>query len=326
MEASGGLAEGTPRLTRRTVSRLVSLAVKVVVTLGALYLVFRTVDVGGLAGRLARINLPLFAVAVLAVLVQVGLIALRWRLVVGRLDPHHRPSPGLAAAITLSSQFGNQFMPLVGDALRALLAARAGIRARVSITSAIIDRGLGLVVLLCLTVPSLLLWRLVMPAPLLSMSLLAAALVLLAGFVLVLLAGSPLVVLLPARMQGPVAAILEDTRRVFLDPPTMLATGSLSLVVHLMSVVIVWVLSHALATPIAPVTLLVLVPPMLFAAMLPFTVGGWGVREGAVVWFLSATGTPPDAALLLSVSFGATLLVAALPGAVTWFGLVRRAG
>ena len=71
--------------------------------------------------------------------------------------------------------------------------------------------------------------------------------------------------------------------------------------------------------------LLVLVPPMLFATMLPFTISGWGAREGAVVWFLSATGTPADAALVLSVSFGAALLVAALPGAVAWFGLARWA-
>ncbi len=312
-------------MARRTVSRLVSLAVKVVVTVGALYLVFRVVDVGALVERLLRINLRLFGAAVLVVLAQIGLVAMRWRLVVDRLDRPHRPSPALAAAITFSSQFANQSMPFVGDALRALLGTRVGIRARFSITSAIIDRGLALVVLLLLTVPSLLLWRLVMPAPLLSMSMLAIAVALLAGFVLVLLVGTPVIAFLPSRMQAPVSAILDDTRRVFLHPPTVLVTGSLSLAIHLMSVAVVWILSLAVATPIAPITLLVLVPPMLFATMLPFTISGWGAREGAVVWFLSANGTPADAALLLSVSFGAAMLVAALPGAVTWFGLVRRA-
>ena len=106
--------------------------------------------------------------------------------------------------------------------------------------------------------------------------------------------GPSLIAWLPRRTQGPLGAILDDTRRVFLHPPTCVRTAGLSLVVHLMSVGIVWILSLAVATPIAPVTLLVLVPPMLFATMLPFTVSGWGAREGAVVWFLSAHGTPPE--------------------------------
>ncbi len=325
-EASKHPAEGEPRPVRRTGRRFVSLAVKVIVTVGALYLAFRTVNVGLLVERLARINLPLFGVAIFAVASQTVLVALRWRLVVGRLDQPHRLSPAVATAITFSGQFANQFMAFAGDALRALLGVRAGIRARFSITGAVVDRGMALVVLLLLTVPSLLLWRLVMPAPLLSMSMMVIALALLGGFVLALAVGPSLIAWLPRRTQGPLAAILDDTRLVFLHPATCLRTGGLSLVIHLISIGVVWALSLAVATPISPVMLLALVPPMLFATMLPFTVSGWGAREGAVVWFLSATGTPSDAAFLLSVSFGAALLVAALPGAVAWFGLVRQTG
>ncbi len=324
MDAASRPAEGEPRMARRTVSRLVSLAVKVAVTVGALYWTFHAVNVRLLVDRLAHINLPLFAAAVFGMLVQIVLVALRWWLVVGRLDPAHRPALTLAVAVTFSAQFANQFLPLAGDALRALLGVRAGIRARFSITGAVVDRGMAVVVLLLLTIPSLLLWRWVMPAPLLSMSILAVALALLGGFVLVLAVGPPLIAWLPWRAQGPLGAVLDDTRRVFLHPETGLRTAALSLIVHLLSVAIVWVLSLAVATPIAPVTLLVLVPPMLFATMLPFTVSGWGAREGTVVWFLTATGTTPEAALLLSVSFGAALLIAALLGAIAWLGLVRR--
>jgi glycosyltransferase 2 family protein len=324
MGTSGRSANGESQAARRGGQRLLSLAVKVIVTVGALYLASRSVNIGLLVERLARINLPFFGAAVFAVVVQVVLVAVRWQLVVMRLDRQHVPSPRVATAITFSSQFANQFMPFAGDALRALLALRAGIRARFSITSAVIDRGLGLVVLLLLTVPSLLLWRLFMPAPLLSMTMLVVALGLLGGFLSALAMGPSLIAWLPLRLQGPIDAILEDTRLVFLTPATCLRTVGLSVLVHLLSVAIVWVLSLAVATPIPPVTLLVLVPPMLFATMLPFTVSGWGAREGAVVWFLSATGTSPEGALLLSVSFGAALLVAALPGAVAWFGLVRQ--
>ena len=283
MEASSRPVEDELRPAQRTGRRLVSLAVKVIVTVGALYLAFRTVNVGLLIERLARINLPLFGAAVLAVILQVVLVAARWRLIVGRLDRPHRPSPALAGAITFSSQFANQFMPFAGDALRALLAVRAGIRARFSITGAIVDRGMGLTVLLVLTVPSLLLWRLVMPSPLLSMSILVIAVALLAGFVVVLAIGPSLIAWLPSRTQGSLAAILDDTRLVFLDPPTLLKTAGLTLAVHLTSVAIVWILSLAVATPISPVMLLVLVPPMLFATMLPFTSAAGG--RGKARWF-----------------------------------------
>ena len=324
MSASSRLTEGEPRPARHAVSRLVSLAIKIAVTLVALYLAFRAIDVRLLVERLAKINRLLFGTAAFGFLVQFVIAAMRWRLIVARLDRQHRPSPALAAAITFSSQFANQFMPFSGDALRAMLGLRAGIRARFSITSAIVDRGMGLTVLLLLTVPSLLFWRFVMPAPLLSTSMLVVALALLGGFVLILVTGPSLIALLPGRIQAPISAILDDTRLVFLDPATCLRTVGLSLIVHLMTVGNVWILSLAVATPIAPVTLLVLVPPMLFATMLPFTVSGWGAREGVVVWFLAATGTSSEGAFLLSVSFGAALLVAALPGPVAWFGLARR--
>ena len=324
MDTSGRSAEGDLQTARRGLPRFVSIAVKVVVTAVALSLAFRSVDVGRLVERLREINLFLFGAAVFGILVQVVLVAMRWRLVVGRLDWRSRPSRVLATAITFSAQFANQFMPFAGDALRALLGVRAGIRARFSITSAVVDRGMGLTVLLFLTVPSLLLWRLVMPTPLLSASLLVAALALLGALVVALATGPSLIGWLPRRMQMPLAAILEDTRLVFLDPAIGLRTAGLSLTVHLLSVGIVWVLGLAVATPISPAMLLVLVPPMLFATMLPFTVSGWGVREGAVVWFLSTSGTSTDGAFLLSASFGAALLVAALPGAVAWFGLARQ--
>jgi hypothetical protein len=52
--------------------------------------------------------------------------------------------------------------------------------------------------------------------------------------------------------------------------------------------------------------------------MLPISVGGWGVREGAMVVALHGLGIPAEEALLPSVLFGLCAVIATLPGAIFW--------
>ena len=54
---------------------------------------------------------------------------------------------------------------------------------------------------------------------------------------------------------------------------------------------------------------------MVTMAIIPISVNGWGLRELAVTAFLNAHGMPTQRALLFSVCYGLTLVVAALPGA-----------
>jgi uncharacterized membrane protein YbhN (UPF0104 family) len=59
----------------------------------------------------------------------------------------------------------------------------------------------------------------------------------------------------------------------------------------------------------------ILSPMVLLSGILPFTVGGWGVREGAAAFFFQAAGLSVKQALGLSVEFGLVqLVVGALSG------------
>jgi glycosyltransferase 2 family protein len=58
--------------------------------------------------------------------------------------------------------------------------------------------------------------------------------------------------------------------------------------------------------------------------LVPISVGGWGLRELAVVSLLGAHGLAPEPALLFSVCFGLVCVLGALPGAVVW--LVSASG
>jgi hypothetical protein len=57
---------------------------------------------------------------------------------------------------------------------------------------------------------------------------------------------------------------------------------------------------------------------MVSIALIPVSIGGWGLRELAISSLLGAYGVPLEQALFFSVSFGLVLMLAALPGAVVW--------
>jgi hypothetical protein len=57
---------------------------------------------------------------------------------------------------------------------------------------------------------------------------------------------------------------------------------------------------------------------MIGVVAVPISIGGWGLRELAVVSLLGAHGVPAERALLFSVCFGLALLIGSLPGALAW--------
>ena len=61
------------------------------------------------------------------------------------------------------------------------------------------------------------------------------------------------------------------------------------------------------------------VPLVLFAMVLPISVGGWGVREGAAVALLPIAALTTAQAFAASAAFGLMALLASLPGlALVW--------
>ena len=64
--------------------------------------------------------------------------------------------------------------------------------------------------------------------------------------------------------------------------------------------------------------ILVLTPFPLFLSLLPISIGGWGVREGAIVVAFSLVGIGAAQSLAVSFAFGAAIIVASLPGAIVW--------
>jgi len=58
------------------------------------------------------------------------------------------------------------------------------------------------------------------------------------------------------------------------------------------------------------------IPLVMLPMVIPFSVGGWGLREASAATVLALIGWPTAAALALSAAYGLSFLVGALPGAL----------
>jgi uncharacterized membrane protein YbhN (UPF0104 family) len=61
-----------------------------------------------------------------------------------------------------------------------------------------------------------------------------------------------------------------------------------------------------------------LVPAIMEIAMLPISLAGWGVREGAAIVAFGALGLPPDQALGASIAFGLIVAAVSMLGGILW--------
>ena len=89
------------------------------------------------------------------------------------------------------------------------------------------------------------------------------------------------------------------------------ATG---LAMHLLSVVLVWSLGQMFGTDLGLMNCLRIVPSALLISTLPASVGGWGLREGAIVGGFTLIGADAAAAGAASVGFGLAVILAGAIG------------
>jgi len=74
--------------------------------------------------------------------------------------------------------------------------------------------------------------------------------------------------------------------------------------------------AHAVGAVLSPVAVMALVPLILFTMLIPISVSGWGLREGAAAALFPIAGATAAQGLAASIAFGLAFLVAVVPGVV----------
>jgi glycosyltransferase 2 family protein len=304
----------------RGIGKIAILAAKVAVTGLCFWYIARQIEMRQVAIAVAALDVRWATFAVLIATLQIPLVAMRWRAILdalGALDA--RMTLAAIMAISAIGSFFAQVLPNVAsEGMRAWLLVRLGCDWRRAVTSVLIDRAVGVGLLIALGLGILLL-----PSGVIALGPYRQSVLLLYGAML--LAGliglwiTPLIVPLLARWRyaGWIGTLAADAHRVLLGrkSPTILAIGC---IVHALTILIVWSLARAqgLVLPLADAAVLFTV--MIGVAIVPISISGWGLRELAVVSLLGNLGVAPETALLFSVCFGLTVALGSLPGALVW--------
>jgi len=75
-----------------------------------------------------------------------------------------------------------------------------------------------------------------------------------------------------------------------------------------------YLIGTAIGVPLSFAAYLAAIGGAVLLTLLPISIAGWGVREAAVVSIFGTFGVPAEQALVVSVLFGLSLTVAAIPG------------
>lgn len=283
--------------------RAVHIAVPVVVTVFVVWVV----GAGDVVTRLRTADPVWIVAALVACSAQVVLCAVRWRVTAARLATR-MTYRGAIAEYYLSSVI-NTTVPggVVGDALRAVRSRGAAGLERAA-QSVVIERlagqiALGATLLLGLALSG--------QAELQWISLLALAAVAALGAAFWFARRRPaLARLVPPFLQRFATAVRDS----WFGMRAALSQVSLSLLVVVANLAAFSFAARATGATLPFPELLYAVPLVLVAMLIPFSVAGWGYREGAAAAVFPMIGASAAEGVATSVVFGAVLLVSSLPG------------
>jgi len=310
-----------------TLRRILTLTLKIVVSAGLLYILLGRTDFSRL-WTYARGASPAWLLGgLLLYLVMILVSAWRWRLL---LEAQHVSVPYRRLVNSyLVATFFNNFLPsnIGGDVVRiGDTAGQAGSKT-LATTIVLMDRGLGLLGLLCIaalgaTVASAAGGR---PPVLASVLWITLAVGVAVSGAAVLLPHGVAGLLSPLRLihqewVGERIGRLTGALTRFRNAPAALGTCLLGAVVVQAVLVAFYVaIVRSMSIPVSPWHLAVLVPVSFVVQMAPVSLNGFGVREATFTYYFSRIGLPIESALVVSFMGAALVIVFSVSGALAYW-------
>jgi uncharacterized membrane protein YbhN (UPF0104 family) len=289
--------------------RWLQVGVRLAVPVVLVGLVFALADGPQALSRLGALEWGWVIAALVATNAQTVLSALRWQLVarrIGLVMPLRR-----AVAEYYLSSLVNQSLPggMVGDAARAVRSRRQA-DLPTAAKAVVIERMAGQIFMFG-TLGAGLAYAYLAPE---GMVLPTASWQWL-GLMLIGLGIVGLLVLLTRRARLKWLANFGDAaRKALWRNGAWLEQGVLGLVIVAVNLAIFALCALATGTALSLEAIMVLIPLILIAMLIPTTVAGWGFREGAAAALFPLAGASAAAGLAASIVFGLVILAASLPG------------
>jgi glycosyltransferase 2 family protein len=288
------------------------------ITGGLLWWVISFIDVGQLRVALSRLDTATTVFAAVLVALQSLLIAWRWQRIVRRLGGELPASKSLLWVLV--GQFCNLALPtsVGGDALRIWSLHRHGTAAGVAFSSVAVERATGVVILGLMVslsvasiesdVPDSIFLALVCVGPLL-----------LTALALLAFADSLPLTWFPSWLAAPLVGLARALRLLAAAPSSLLELMALSAAASTAGIAAAYVVGRSLQIDLPFAAYVAFVGGAALLALLPVSLGGWGVREAGMMALFATSGVASEAAVALSLVFGILPAAVALPGAVAWW-------
>lgn len=294
----------------------VKTAVKLIVTVVIFYVLFTYIDFSQLLAILAKSHGGYIVLALLAQLASTLLAAYRWRLIMKELQ--FREKVSFYVRSYFKGTFFNQVLPgsIGGDAVRIIDLAQRGYEKKEAFYGIFVDRVVGLVGLLVLNLIANILFYDTFPAWLFNLINLIT-LGGIAGF-FVMMNLDKLTFLAHFKGLDLLHRLGLRLQRLYASKTLLLRHIVISVVVHLFTVIAIYFLALSVDVWVGLQVFLIAVPPVFLLTIVPISLAGWGVREGAMVGILMLVGIAKAKILAISILYGILLVITALPGAWFW--------
>jgi uncharacterized protein (TIRG00374 family) len=254
--------------------------------------------------------------------------AVRWRLLL-RAMRSPVPFSNLVEGYYVCTFF-NAFLPtsVGGDVVRVLYATDAAGSRSVSLATALIERFLGFLVLIPMSLAGYALLRAPLPNGRLVLALEGVCVVALAAGAMVLdrnvmsrIVPRPLRALLERRLGG----LLERLRRVYAEiarlrkmPGALLGAFAMSVLARAVWIAGGVLLGRALGLPLAPAHYFIIIPLVELVRTIPVSLNGMGVREWAFALLYAPLGATETQSVAFSLAVYTLLLLNSLAGGVLY--------
>ena len=285
------------------------------------YLLRYKVDLDAAKARLLEVDLDMVLLAAAILLVQAAICVMRWGAVLKAI----REPLGFIKALKLYliGSFFNQALPssVGGDAVRVYKAYHGGLSLSGAVNGVMLERAATVVVIVPLVAA-------LMPLFLTRVDDQAGTWILstLVPFAVAAVGGLTLLMVLdrlPERLMRwrvirGLSYLATDTRRLFLAPRHAAKALGWAAIGHANVALAILVLARSLDIDVTWIDCLVLMPLVLLVTTVPVSIGGWGVREGAMVFAFGLIGVSEHSAFALSFLFGLLVVAVSLPGGLIW--------
>ncbi len=307
--------------------RVLVLLLKVVVSVGLLYVLLARTDLSRLWTHMRSASPAWLVFALVLYLLMILLSGWRWRLL---LSAQHIAVPFRRLVNSyLVATFFNNFLPsnIGGDVIRITdTAAQAGSKT-LATTIVLMDRGLGLLGLLAIAALGSSVASTIGGKPPVLASMLWLALVggLAVAAAAVLLPGGVARLLSPLRLihqewVGERIGRLTGALTRFRNAPGALVTCLLGAVLVQAVLVAFYVaIVRSMDIPVSAWHLAVIVPISFVVQMAPVSLNGFGVREATFTYYFSRIGLPIESALVVSFMGAGLIILFSLSGAAAYW-------